>query len=156
MRIEDLISPNAVVPRLAATTPAEAVRELAAALAAAGQVEAAAVESLVDMAMQRERSATTGFGKGVAVPHAKDSSVSRPVAALGVSAAGIDFKAVDGRPVYIVVLLASPAEAEAHLAAMNALWPVLGDAARRRDIRQATTPEQLAAALFGDAAGGRS
>ena len=149
MRIDALISPAAVVPRLAAATPEAAVRELMAALVAAGSVSAESAELLVEAALARERSATTGFGKGVAVPHAKDARVTRSAAALGVSEAGIDFKAVDGRPVHIVVLLVSPAEAEAHLAAMNALWPVLGDAARRREIRQATTPGQLAAALFG-------
>ena len=156
MRINDLISPAALVPRLTAATPEAAVRELMAALVAAESVSAASADLLVESALARERSATTGFGKGVAVPHAKDARVTRSAAALGVSEAGIDFKAVDGRPVYIVVLLVSPAEAEAHLAAMNALWPVLGDAARRRDVRQAATREQTAVALFGGILGGEA
>ena len=108
-----------------------------------GRWRGKAGDALVETALARERSATTGFGKGVAVPHAKDAVVSRPTAALGVSENGIDFKAVDGRPVFVVALLLSPAEAEAHLAAMNALWPVLGDAARRRALRQAATRERV-------------
>ena len=143
MRLTDLIPRDAIVPRLVATDPEGALRELAAALVTSGALSAETGDALLRGATERERSDTTGFGKGVAVPHARLSGVEAPAAALGVSEAGLDFRARDGRPVHLVILLASPAEPERHLAAMNALWPALGDARFRQAARAATTREAV-------------
>ena len=147
MTVAELIPSGAAVAGLAATTPADAVRELMDALVACGGVAADLADALVAQAVERERAATTGFGNGVALPHAKSPIVAKPVAAVGTSAAGIDFAALDKRPVFVVALLLSPAQPEAHLAAMNAIWPRLADAAVRRSLRAATTAGEVEAIL---------
>ena len=58
--------------------------------------------------IRREKQASTGIGKGVAVPHAHEDSISRQLLAIGISREGVDFSSIDGKPVYIVALLATP------------------------------------------------
>ncbi len=58
--------------------------------------------------LEREKALSTGIGLSVAVPHAKLASVSDKVVAIGRSHKGIDFEALDGKPVHIIVLIAIP------------------------------------------------
>ena len=79
----------------------------------------------------------------MAIPHVKHKSVQRPVAALGNSPGGVDFKSLDGQPVFSVVLLLSPDSADQHLAAMNVIWPKLNNDRFRRFLRQARTRQEV-------------
>ena len=143
MTLSELVKPDAVLPRLQAADREGVIRELVAALAAAGAIDAGDVETLGKAAIDREKRGSTGFGKGVAIPHVKHKSVRRPAAALGNSAGGIDFKSLDGQPVYSVVLLLSPDDADQHLAAMNAIWPKLNNDRFRRFLRQAKSRQEI-------------
>jgi len=58
--------------------------------------------------LERERTMSTGLGGGVAVPHAKTDKVRHQVVALGRVLDGVDFKAIDGKPVHLVFLLLGP------------------------------------------------
>ena len=58
--------------------------------------------------LERERTMSTGMGGGVAVPHAKTEKCRSMVVAMGRVVDGVDFKAIDGRPVHIVFLLLGP------------------------------------------------
>ena len=65
-------------------------------------------ERLLAALIERERIVSTGIGLGVAVPHAKISEVSDFVVAYGRSKDGIEWGAIDSRPVHHVVLIAGP------------------------------------------------
>jgi len=58
--------------------------------------------------LERERTMSTGMGGGVAVPHAKSYKCRDMVVVMGRVTDGVDFKAIDGRPVQIVFLLLGP------------------------------------------------
>ena len=58
--------------------------------------------------LDRERTMSTGMGGGLAVPHAKSEKVRGMVVAMGRVPDGVDFKAIDGRPVRIVFMLLGP------------------------------------------------
>ena len=58
--------------------------------------------------LERERTMSTGMGGGVAVPHAKTEKCRDMVVAMGRVIDGVDFKAIDGRPVRIIFLLLGP------------------------------------------------
>ena len=58
--------------------------------------------------IRREQSSTTGIGHGVAVPHIHEDFIQRQILALGISKEGVDFGSVDGNPVHIIALLATP------------------------------------------------
>ena len=143
MTFAEIVHHEAVILQLQATDRDGVIRELVTALAAAGAIDAVSAEVLGKAAIDREKKGSTGFGKGVAVPHVKHKSVSRPVAALGNSPAGVDFKSLDSQPVYSVVLLLSPDSADQHLAAMNVIWPKLNNDRFRRFLRQAKSRQEI-------------
>ncbi len=70
------------------------------------------VEALREAIFEREKTLSTGIGLGIAVPHAKIDEVSEFVLAVGVSTKGIEFDALDGKPVNIIALIAGPSGAQ--------------------------------------------
>ncbi|HDP34899.1 MAG TPA: PTS sugar transporter subunit IIA [Candidatus Hydrogenedentes bacterium] len=61
---------------------------------------------------EREAVQSTGIGGGVAVPHVRIPEVTEPTIALGIAPDGIDFASLDNRPVHIIILFATPKDAE--------------------------------------------
>lgn len=148
MKFLDFIHRDAIRVPLASDDRDEAIRELVVALGEVGAVDAAAVGELVAMLLERERSGTTGFGRGVAVPHCKCPRVSRMTCAVGLSAGGLDFKALDGRPVHAVFVLLSPkGQNEGHLSAMETVFRSLDQEAFRRSLRGARSADDVRAIL---------
>jgi len=65
-------------------------------------------DSVMEVVMAREQLGSTGIGHGVAIPHGRMPDLQAPVVALARHAEGVDFDAIDGKPVHIVVLLLVP------------------------------------------------
>jgi mannitol/fructose-specific phosphotransferase system IIA component (Ntr-type) len=148
LKLKDIVVEGAIVPALVSADRAGVVQELLAALVASGAVAADAADELGKKVLERERKSTTGVGRGVAVPHAKLKGLTRMVAAIGISARGVDFASIDKQPVYSVVLLVSPEErAEDHLLAMEVIFRNLGKDTFRRVLRSATTVEEVSALI---------
>jgi mannitol/fructose-specific phosphotransferase system IIA component (Ntr-type) len=94
--------------------------------------------------IKREQTGSTGFGKGVAVPHVKHPKVQRMTGTIGRSAAGIDFAALDHQPVYTIFLLLSPDnQPQQHLQAMNIIFTNLQKDMFRKFLRQSATREAI-------------
>jgi fructose-specific phosphotransferase system IIA component len=94
--------------------------------------------------LKREKEMSTGIGKNVALPHAKTSAVSAPVLAVAVLKKEIDFAAIDGEPVRLVFLLATPEQMlTQHLKLLSRISRVIGAEATREKMIQATTPEAV-------------
>src|SRR5687768_3927682 len=75
MKFSEFIVKDAVRPELAATDRDGVLQELVKALADAGALPESAVEEVVAALIKREKNGSTGFGKGVAVPHVKHTKV---------------------------------------------------------------------------------
>ena len=145
MKLRDFIVPEAVVPELQAGDRDGVIRELVNSLAQAGALPPAAVEEVVAALIKREQNGSTGFGKGVAVPHVKHARVKKMAGTIGRSAAGVDFAALDHQPVYSVVLLLSPEnQPQQHLQAMNIVFSNLQKDTFRRFLRQSATRDAVA------------
>jgi PTS system nitrogen regulatory IIA component len=114
--LSDLLLPETVLERLAAANKKSLFQQLAIAAATAYGLDAAAVaEGLV----KREKLGSTGFGSGVATPHARIAGLNHVVGVFARLAQPIDFQAVDDLPVDIVFMLLSPVDAGAlHLKAL--------------------------------------
>ncbi|MFG0259784.1 MAG: PTS sugar transporter subunit IIA [Phycisphaerales bacterium JB041] len=144
MKLSSLVKDGAIVPQLAAKERDEVITELLDALIASGAVDAGLREELIRCVLDRERKGSTGFGKGVAVPHVKHASIKEMNAAIGLSAGGVDFNALDKQPVYSVFLLLSPEDKpEDHLHAMEVIFKNLSKDTFRRFLRQATSEEEV-------------
>ncbi len=77
---------------------------------------------------EREKLGSTGFGRGVAIPHARMPGLKRPVAALLKLQRPVGFAAADGLPVDLVFGLLSPANSGAtHLHALAAISRLVRD-----------------------------
>ncbi len=145
MKLLDLVHPKAIVPQLAARERNGAIRELVEILAETGGLPARSAESVIKSIIARERTrGTTGFGKGMAAPHAKIDGLPAVIASVGCSAAGIDFSSLDGAPVHGVFLIISPAESpEEHLRAMDLIFRNLQQEKFRKFLRQSETSEAI-------------
>ena len=145
MKLKEFIVTEAIVPELKAGDRDGVLRELVTALSGAGALPADAVDEVVAALIKREQNGSTGFGKGVAVPHVKHPKVTKMAGTVGRSVNGIDFAALDHQPVYSVVLLLSPEnQPQQHLQAMNAVFNNLQKDTFRRFLRQSTTREGIA------------
>ncbi len=145
MKLLDLVGQQSITAELKSTERNGAIRELVELLAAAEEIEATSTESIIRSIVTRERTrGTTGFGKGVAVPHVKVAGVRRIVAAVGRSSGGIDFGSLDGKPVYTVFLLISPTDQpEEHLKAMDLVFRHLQQEQFRSFMRQSDEPDKI-------------
>ena len=144
MKLADFICFDATVVRLQAAERNAVITELVGALNHAGRLTNDDKEKITRAIIRRENEASTGLGKGVAVPHVKHAAVDKPIAAVGLSDIGIDFKALDKKPVYSVILLVSPVdEPQSHLKAMECIFGHLQNEKFRSFLRQAKTDDQV-------------
>ncbi len=144
MKLSQIVSEGAIVPALASRERDAVITELVDALITSGAADAALKSELVVRVLDREKRGSTGFGRGVAVPHVKHKSVSKMSAAIGLSPSGVEFNALDKQPVYSVFLLLSPEDRpEDHLQAMEVIFKNLSKETFRRFLRQATTVEDV-------------
>lgn len=144
MKLTEIIQPEAVVPQLTSTDRDGVLAELVDALVASGACQGEHRREIVKLLQERERRSTTGFGAGIAVPHAKHPSVTRVAAAVGLSPSGLDFASLDMQPVYSVFLLLSPPEKpDDHLHAMEVIFKVLSQESFRRLLRQSASQQDV-------------
>ena len=144
MNLSELLHEPSVIPELQATDRNSVIRELVQSLADHGAIAAKDAETVARAAINRERQGSTGFGKGVAVPHVKHECIKKMIATIGRSSRGVDFAALDRAPVFTVVMLLSPTNApEEHLAAMEKIFRYLQREKFRRFLRQADTRETI-------------
>src|ERR1700712_4530678 len=93
---------------------------------------------------ERERLGSTGFGRGVAIPHARLDGLDMPVAGVFRLKAPVVFDAADDMPVDLVFGLLSPAQAGAvHLHALAAISRMMRDDRMHAALSQAPGDEAL-------------
>jgi mannitol/fructose-specific phosphotransferase system IIA component (Ntr-type) len=144
MKFADFVCFEAIVPKLKASNRDGAIAELTSALDKAGRLGKGKREEITKAVVKREKEASTGMGKGVAVPHVKHEAVKDVVAAVGQSSAGIDFSSLDKKPVYSVILLISPVDnPDRHLQAMESIFKHLQRDRFRKFLIQSQTAEEI-------------
>ncbi len=139
--IRNYLSPERVID-LKSTSKDGAIMELVALSAGSTAVEDA--EKLQEAIFEREGIMSTGIGLGIAIPHAKISSVKDFVVAIGRTRGGIDFNALDQKPVNIVVLIAGPSqEQQRYLEILAGVTLRLKSDEVRSSFLAAETPDEL-------------
>jgi PTS system nitrogen regulatory IIA component len=92
-------------------------------------------ESVYEVLLERERLASTGVGSGVAIPHGRSDDFDELRAAVAVCGKGVDFDAVDGLPVQIIVGIIGPRSMpQKHLAALAGVSRILRSEAKRSEL----------------------
>lgn len=91
---------------------------------------------------EREAKMSTGIMSGIAVPHAKTSAVTDVQGAIGISRSGIDYDALDGKPVHLIVLILSGADStELHLRVLKRLARLLENSEFYAELMEQKTAE---------------
>ncbi len=144
MKIVDFVCFEATAAQLQQSERDGVIGELVSLLDQAGKLGKGNCPEITAEVIRRENEASTGMGKGVAMPHAKHSAVADVVAAIGISSEGIDFVALDKAPVYSVILLVSPLDdPDRHLEAMESVFKHLQKEKFRKFLRTCRSSEQI-------------
>ncbi len=116
MKIVEFLRPDCVIANLTGRTGQAVLGELCRPLAQSQKVDG---QKLLETLLEREKLGSTGIGEGVAIPHGKVAGLPALLASFGRSPAGVDFRAIDGRPTNLFFALFAPENsAGAHLKAL--------------------------------------
>ena len=141
MKISDILSPQAVIHGLPASTKKKLLAELAAQAASRLGMESGPVFELL---WQREKLGSTGVGHGIAIPHARLPKLDRIVGLFAQLETPVDYESIDDAPVDLVFLLLTPADAGAdHLKALAKVSRLLRNPAVCEKLRTASDSDAL-------------
>lgn len=121
MQLRDFFSPEVIRLELEAETKDEALKELIGFFGLDEKSEGI----LFKMLKRRENLGSTGIGRGIAIPHCRSLVVNRLRVGFGRKLQGMDFKAIDEKPVKFIFLIVAPP-----LEVSNQYLPVLGKIAQ--------------------------
>jgi mannitol/fructose-specific phosphotransferase system IIA component (Ntr-type) len=121
MELREFFSEDAVKLELEGTSKDDVMKELIALLNLDDKSEG----MLFKMLKRRENLGSTGIGRGIAIPHCRSLVVNKLKVAFGRKSAGLDFKAIDDKPVNFFFLIVAPP-----LEVSNQYLPVLGKIAQ--------------------------
>jgi PTS system nitrogen regulatory IIA component len=142
MKIQDIVSPEAIVDDLRGETKEAVLRELSEVIV--GIVPKLSADSLTSILMERESLGSTGIGDGVAIPHGKVNGIDRLVAAFGRSRNGVAFQSLDGKPAHLFFLIMAPEySAGMHLKALARISRLLKDERFRMSLLGAAGVDEL-------------
>ncbi|MEG8026014.1 PTS sugar transporter subunit IIA [Sphingomonas aurantiaca] len=144
----DMLRPDAVQTGVVAATKKAVFQHIAT---MAAETVDADVKTINERLTAREKLGSTGFGGGVAIPHAKLDGLAQVTGVFVRLAQPVDFQAVDDLPVDLVFMLLSPTDAGAvHLKALARVSRRLRDKAFLEKLRGAGSPDALYALFTAD------
>ena len=142
MSAEEYFSTGCMLLDLDVSSKDVVIEKMVEAAAAAGKIKRSKNAEVIEKVMAREEVGSTGIGRGVAVPHAKSSSVKELIGVFARIKRPLDFSALDGQPVDLVFLLLAPApSAGDHLGVLALVARIARDELYCRFLRQAKTPQ---------------
>lgn len=145
MNIEDMLAPDAIIPRFEAEDKKQALRDLAE---KAEGLTGVAAGDIYAALLQRERLSSTSLGRGIAIPHVKLPGVKKITCLFARLARPIPFESHDGEPVDLLFFLLAPEHAGAdHLKALARISRLVRDPATLDGLRTAKDVEGLRSVL---------
>jgi PTS system nitrogen regulatory IIA component len=121
MSLKDFFSPDTINLALRGGSKDEVLAEMVGLL----RMDERSTGTLLRILQRRENLGSTGIGRGIAIPHGRSLMVSRLRLAFGRCKEGVEFQAIDSRPVYSLFLIVAPP-----LEISNQYLPVLGKIAQ--------------------------
>ena len=142
MKIRDLLAAESIELNGKVTGKKETLDAMVDLMAKSGKIND--VEVYRKGVYAREEESTTGIGEGIAIPHCKSDSVSRPGLAAMVVPEGVDFDSLDGEKVNLIFLIAAPNTKEnVHLDVLSKLSVLLMDEDFTANLRNAKTVDKF-------------
>ena len=148
MKILDALDRNAIINDLVAVKKTDALKELAAPLAKATDLD---LDTLVSVLTEREKLGSTGIGGGVAIPHGKLKDLTAITLGFGRSHQGVAFDSMDGQPTHIFFLLLTPENNTGlHLKMLARISRLLKQEPFKEKLLQAETGDELYQVIEGE------
>lgn len=140
----EMFSVETVLTDLESEAKPDVVREMVQCAVRGGRLPKTRMQQAVDAILAREERGSTGLGKSIAIPHAKIPGLRKHAGVIARSLDGLDFRAVDGEPVYVLVMLISPENrSQEHLDSLKWVSGLARDPDFCSFIRQAGTSEEI-------------
>lgn len=142
MQLTELLSPERIKIPLVSSSKDEILAELVEVVGKNASIRD--LDEILRAVRDREEVLSTGIGSGVAIPHGKSAGIGDLALVAGVMPDGIDFEALDGKPVNLFFLLVGPESAAGqHVKALSRISRLLRRDSFRVRLTEATTPEQF-------------
>jgi fructose-specific phosphotransferase system IIA component len=140
VQLTELLSPERIKIPLASSTKDEILGELVEVVGRNAAVRD--LDEVLRAVREREDVLSTGIGSGVAIPHGKSAGINELTLVAGVRPEGVDFEALDGKPVSLFFLLVGPESAAGqHVKALSRISRLLRRDSFRVRLMQAPTSE---------------
>jgi mannitol/fructose-specific phosphotransferase system IIA component (Ntr-type) len=144
--LTELLTPDRIKIPLESTQKDAVLKELVEMVG--GPESRIDLEDVLRAVQQREDVLSTGIGNGVAIPHGKTPGLRGLMLAAGVAPQGVDFEALDGKPVHLFFLLVGPESAAGeHVKALSRISRLLQRDSFRGRLSSAASAEEFYAVL---------
>ena len=142
MKITDLLSKESVLLNADVNDKEACLVKLVDLMDASGKISDK--KSYLDAVHEREKEGTTGVGNGIAIPHGRCSGVKEPGLAAMTIPSGVEYEALDFKPVDLAFLIAAPeGSGSMHLEILSKLATMLMDENFVADLKKAKTVEEF-------------
>jgi PTS system nitrogen regulatory IIA component len=148
IRLRDYFLPDAVIPDLHSDRSDAVIGEMVAAMCAALQLDETVAADIARQVLSRERRGSSALGRGFALPHLKHAAVPRLAFTLARSTNGVNFAALDRKPVHLFALTLGPENSPPEYAPLlGRLLGLLENNQNRRFLLTASTREGMIATV---------
>lgn len=138
MNLAEILQEKQIVTDMKATDRWQAIEELIDRLISAGKIAPESRSAVVEVVKKRENNMSTGIGFGIGIPHASTPLIDEVVGAFGRSSGGVDFDALDNRPVNLILLFLVPqGQFQKHLHTLANIAKLLHNAELRQSLEDA-------------------
>lgn len=142
MRITDFLREDFIIEELVSSNKEEVLEEISRTIRRKKQKFQP--EAMVKVLLEREKLGSTGIGDSIAIPHGKLNGLDELIVAFGRSRQGVDFNAVDGKPVKLFFLLMAPEPSRSeHLKVLARISRMLKDLNFRNSLMEAKSRNEL-------------
>lgn len=141
-KVSELLAQDSILLQLESNDKIAVIKELARPLISGGVVTDE--ETFFEAILRRENLESTGIGLGVAIPHARTPAVAHTALAFGRSEAGVDFNSLDGKPAFLVFLIAAPEDRKTeYIMTLARVSRLMRRDEARIALNRARTPEEV-------------
>ncbi|MCD4691201.1 PTS sugar transporter subunit IIA [bacterium] len=144
MKLLETLVVESVEPGLHARSKEELFQEMTKLLKRNPALDAVDESTVLKALNEREKTATTGVGREVGIPHGKIMGLTQIVGAIGVAKRGIEYGSVDGQPVkFVVAMLAPPEQSQNYLRILAKVARLLSDPSFTETLVTASSPNDI-------------
>ncbi len=141
MKILDFLSIERIIPNIQSRDKMGVIDELAKAVADTTSAEKSEIAKVL---LEREQLGSTGIGDGIAIPHGRLNSIDSIIMGFGSSGKGIEYDAIDDKPVNIFFLLLTPENSTGgHLKVLAQISKLLKSKQFKTDLGNAKSEQEV-------------